>query len=142
MWISEREWRRAEQARAAALAGEVTLAGDPAGVYLDGERISPTVYNIKGNNYIGLRALGELVDFGVSYNYDNKRITAYAAYPYAEETTWTAAMNDLANNLRLLPASAYSSTAAKYAPVVTGETSAGWRALVSVSFSRARVMAT
>ena len=43
-------------------------------LYLDGVRISPTVYNIKGNNYIGLRALGELVDFGVSYNYDNKRI--------------------------------------------------------------------
>ena len=100
-------------------------------LYLDGERISPTVYNIKGNNYIGLRALGELVDFGVSYNYDNKRITAYAAYPYAEETTWSAAMNDLANNLRVLPASSYADTASRYAPVVTGESSADWRALVS-----------
>ena len=100
-------------------------------LYLDGERITPTVYNIKGNNYIGLRALGELADFGVFYNYDNRRITAYAAYPYAAETTWTAAMNDLANNLRVLPASSFSSTAARYAPVVTGENSADWRALVS-----------
>lgn len=100
-------------------------------LYLDGVRISPTVYNIKGNNYIGLRALGELVDFGVSYNYDNKRITAYAVYPYAAETSWSAAMNDLANNLRVLPASSYSSTASRYAPVVTGERSADWRSLVS-----------
>lgn len=56
-------------------------------LYLNGSLISPTVYNIKGNNYIGLRALGQLVDFGVSYNYDNRRITAYSAYPYAEETS-------------------------------------------------------
>ena len=69
-------------------------------LYLAGERITPQVYNIKGNNFIGLRALGQLADFGVSYNYDNKRITAYAAYPYAPETSWNAAMNDLANNLR------------------------------------------
>ena len=100
-------------------------------LYLDGERITPTVYNIKGNNYIGLRALGELADFGVFYNYDNRRITAYAAYPYAAETTWTAAMNDLANNLRVLPASSFSSTAARYALVITGESGADWRALVS-----------
>ena len=39
-------------------------------LYLDGKHITPTVYNIKGNNYIGLRTLGELVDFGVFYNYD------------------------------------------------------------------------
>ena len=100
-------------------------------LYLDGVRISPTVYNIKGNNYIGLRALGELVDFGVSYKYDNKRTTAYAVYPYAAETSWSAAMNDLANNLRVLPASSYSSTASRYAPVVTGERSTDWRSLVS-----------
>ena len=56
-------------------------------LYLAGERITPQVYNIKGNNFIGLRALGQLADFGVSYNYDNKRITAYAAYPYAPETS-------------------------------------------------------
>lgn len=93
--------------------------------------ISPTVYNIKGNNYIGLRALGQLVDFGVSYNYDNRRITAYAAYPYAEETTWSAAMNDLANNLRVLPASSFSDTANRYAPIITGESNADWPDLIS-----------
>lgn len=100
-------------------------------LFLNGSRITPTVYNINGNNYIGLRTLGELADFGVSYNYDNKRITAYAAYPYAEETTWSAAMNDLANNLRVLPASSFSTTAARYASVITGERNADWRDLVS-----------
>ena len=100
-------------------------------LYLNGSPISPTVYNIKGNNYIGLRALGNLVDFGVAYNYDNRRITAYAAYPYAEETTWSAAMNDLANNLRVLPASSFSATASRYASVVTGDSTADWRDLIS-----------
>lgn len=100
-------------------------------LYLNGSLISPTVYNIKGNNYIGLRALGQLVDFGVSYNYDNRRITAYAAYPYAEETTWSAAMNDLASNLRVLPASSFSDTANRYAPIITGEANADWPDLIS-----------
>lgn len=100
-------------------------------LYLQGTLISPTVYNIKGNNYIGLRALGKLVDFGVSYNYDNRRITAYAAYPYAEETAWSAAMNDLANNLRISPTSSFSAMATRYASVVTGDATADWRDLVS-----------
>ncbi|MDO4271351.1 MAG: glucosaminidase domain-containing protein [Eubacteriales bacterium] len=99
--------------------------------FLSGKPISPQVYNIKGNNYIGLRALGELVDFGVSYNYDNKRITAYAAYPYAKETVWNAAMNDLAANLRAGGGASYQIMAARYAPAVTGESGADWRALIS-----------
>lgn len=100
-------------------------------LYLNDSLISPTVYNIKGNNYIGLRELGKLVDFGVSYNYDNRRITAYAAYPYAAETTWSAAMNDLASNLCALPVSAFSDTATRYASVVTGEHNANWPDLIS-----------
>lgn len=32
-------------------------------LFLNGQRVSPTVYNIAGNNYVGLRELGELVDF-------------------------------------------------------------------------------
>ena len=100
-------------------------------LFLNGQRVSPTVYNIAGNNYVGLRELGELVDFSVAYNYDNRRITAYAAYPYAAETDWSAAMNDLADNLRVLSDASFAATAARYAPVVTGERGADWRALVS-----------
>lgn len=100
-------------------------------LYLNGSQIKPTVYNIKGNNYIGLRSLGELVDFGVAYNYDNRRITAYSAYPYAGETTWSAAMNDLANSLRTTSSSSLSTAAKQYAPIITGQANADWRDLVS-----------
>ena len=100
-------------------------------IYLSGSRISPAMFNIGGNNYVGLRELGSLVDFGVAYNYDNRRITAYAAYPYAEETSWSAAMNDLAGNLRVLPAASYRATVARYAPVITCDRNADWRDLVS-----------
>ena len=100
-------------------------------LFLDGSRITPTAYIINGNNYIGLRDLGRLVDFSVIYNYDTHRITAYAAYPYAAETDWSAAMNDLANNLRGRSASSFAATVQRYAPVVTGESGADWRALVS-----------
>ena len=100
-------------------------------LFLDGSRITPTAYIINGNNYIGLRDLGRLVDFSVIYNYDTHRITAYAAYPYAAETDWSAAMNDLANNLRGRSASSFAATVQRYAPVVTGERGADWRALVS-----------
>lgn len=100
-------------------------------LYLNGSQIKPMVYNIKGNNYIGLRSLGELVDFGVAYNYDNRRITAYSAYPYAGETTWSAAMNDLANSLRTTSSSSLSTAAKQYAPVITGQANADWRDLVS-----------
>ena len=100
-------------------------------LYLSGKRITPTVYNIKGNNYISLRELGKLVDFGVSYNYDNKRITAYSEYPYAAESTWSAAMNDLAGNLSILPPANFSATAKRYAPIVTGQKNADWTHLVS-----------
>lgn len=101
-------------------------------IYLSGSRISPAMYNIGGNNYVGLRELGRMVDFGVTYQYDTGRITAYAAYPYAEETTWSAAMNDLANNLRPRAVSAYAALVARYAPVITGERGADWRDLVSM----------
>lgn len=103
----------------------------PQAMYLSGEKISPTTYLIKGSNYIGLRELARLIDFSVSYNYDTRRITAYADYPYAEETTWSAAMNDLANNLRIQSGASYPATASRYAPVVTGAADADWRALVS-----------
>ena len=48
MWIAERERRRAEESQAAALVGRVTLDGDPAGVYLDGERRDLPVFGPGG----------------------------------------------------------------------------------------------
>ena len=59
MWLSERERRRAEERRAAALVGQVTLGGDPAGVYLDGERRDLPVFGPGG--YVWRPGLGEQV---------------------------------------------------------------------------------
>lgn len=100
-------------------------------LYLNGKRITPTVYSIKGNNYIGVRELGQLANFSVVYNYDNHRITAYKTYPYVAETTWTAAMNDFSNNLLITNSADCSSLASRYASIVTGNKSATWKTLVS-----------
>lgn len=100
-------------------------------VYVNDTRVTPTVFNIKGNNYFAIRDLGELIDFCVAYDYDSRRITAYRAYPYAAQTQWNAAMNDLAGNLAVSPASSYAATAARYASVVSGEANADWRMLIS-----------
>ena len=59
MWIAERERRRAEESRAAALVGQVTLDGDPAGVYLDGERRDLPVFGPGG--YVWRPAAGQQV---------------------------------------------------------------------------------
>lgn len=40
-------------------------------------------------------------------------------------------MNDLANNLRVLPTSSFSDTARRYTPIITGEASADWPDLIS-----------
>lgn len=37
-------------------------------IYLNGEMISLTAYNINGNNYFKLRDLGKYIDFGVDWN--------------------------------------------------------------------------
>ena len=47
MWISE-QGRRRPQADGTALVGQVTLPGDPAAVYLDGERRELPVYGPGG----------------------------------------------------------------------------------------------
>ena len=59
MWLSERERRRVEERRAAALVGQVTLGGDPAGVYLDGERRDLPVFGPGG--YVWRPGLGQQV---------------------------------------------------------------------------------
>lgn len=59
MWLSEREQRRQERERAAALVGEVTLGGDPAGAYLDGERRALPVFGPGG--YVWRPAPGQQV---------------------------------------------------------------------------------
>lgn len=58
MWISE-QGRRRPQADGTALVGQVTLPGDPAAVYLDGERRELPVYGPGG--YVWRPAKGQQV---------------------------------------------------------------------------------
>ena len=43
-----------------------TLSSQP--IYVDGQKVSMTAYNIGGNNYVKLRDIGRAVDFGVTYD--------------------------------------------------------------------------
>ncbi len=44
-------------------------------VYLDGEELSLTAYNINGNNFFKLRDLGQALDFGVDYDPANNTVS-------------------------------------------------------------------
>ena len=43
-----------------------TLSNQP--IYVDGQRVSMTAYQIGGNNYVRLRDIGQAVDFAVDYD--------------------------------------------------------------------------
>ena len=52
-------------------------------VYQDGSLISPTAYNIDGNNYFLLRDLAALFDFGVSFSGSTVSISTSSGYSYS-----------------------------------------------------------
>lgn len=54
-------------------------------IYVDGQRISMTVYNIGGNNYVKLRDIGRAVDFGVTYDAVSNSVHIDSTQPYQEE---------------------------------------------------------
>ena len=58
-------------------------------IYVDGQRISMTAYNIGGNNYVLLRDIGRAVDFGVTYNAATNSVYIDSAQPYREEPSAT-----------------------------------------------------
>ena len=66
-----------------AIGGEMSAgsAGDKAGIpttskiYLDGEEVAFTVYNIDGNNYFKLRDVGEAFNFGIDWDGERNIIT-------------------------------------------------------------------
>ena len=57
-----------------------TLSSQP--IYVDGQRISMTAYNISGNNYVRLRDIGSAVDFGVTYDAATNSVYIDSAQPY------------------------------------------------------------
>ncbi len=55
-----------------------------ASVYLDGEKISLTAYNIGGNNYFKLRDVADVIDFGVIYDEATKNIRIDTSSSYVD----------------------------------------------------------
>jgi hypothetical protein len=53
-------------------------------IFLDGEEINLTAYNIGGNNYFKLRDLGAAFDFGIGWDDATKTITIDTSTGYAE----------------------------------------------------------
>ena len=54
-------------------------------IYVDGQQITMTAYNIGGNNYVKLRDIGRAVDLGVTYNAVTNSIHIDSTQPYQEE---------------------------------------------------------
>ena len=54
-------------------------------IYVDGQRISMTAYNIGGNNYVKLRDIGKAVNFGVIYDAATNSVHIDSTQPYQEE---------------------------------------------------------
>ena len=53
-------------------------------IYLDGNEVSFTAYNINGNNYFKLRDIGKAFNFGVDWDSANNAIIINTAMPYVE----------------------------------------------------------
>ena len=56
-------------------------------IYVDGQRVSLTAYQIGGNNYVKLRDIGRIVDFGVTYDGATNTVHIDPNAPYVEEVT-------------------------------------------------------
>ena len=70
---------------AAQAATGITARPNTQPIYVDGQRISMTAYNIGGNNYVKLRDIGRAVDFGVTYNTATNSVYVHSTQPYQEE---------------------------------------------------------
>lgn len=62
--------------------------------YVDGQQVEMEAYAINGNNYIKLRDVGRLVDFGVDYDAATNSVQISTAAPYQEEAPTAAASAD------------------------------------------------
>jgi len=94
----------------AATAITATLSTQP--IYVDGQRVSMTAYQIGGNNYVKLRDIGRAVNFGVTYDGSTNSVHLDPDAPYLEEVTPPAPAE--------LPAQAAPAPSAAPAPANTG----------------------
>ncbi len=65
-----------------------TLSSQP--IYVDGQKVSMTAYNIGGNNYVRLRDIGRSINFGVTYDADTNSVHIDSTQPYQEEIPATS----------------------------------------------------
>ena len=56
----------------------------PSKIYVNGELLSVTAYNIKGNNYFMLRDIGRAIDFGIGWDSVAKQISIESGEGYVE----------------------------------------------------------
>ena len=73
------------------LAAGITAERSTNRVYVDGQEVRLTAYNINGNNYVMLRDIGRAVGFNVYWNSDAKCVQVESGKPYTGEAPVTSA---------------------------------------------------
>ena len=73
------------------LAAGITAERSTNRIYVDGQEVHLTAYNINGNNYVMLRDVGRTVGFNVYWNSDAKCVQVESKKPYTGEAPVTSA---------------------------------------------------
>ena len=73
------------------LAAGITAERSTNRIYVDGQEVRLTAYNINGNNYVKLRNIGEQVGFNVYWDSDAKCVQVESGKPYTGEAPVTSA---------------------------------------------------
>lgn len=73
------------------LAAGITAERSTNRIYVDGQEVRLTAYNINGNNYVMLRDVGKTVGFEVYWNSDAKCVQVESKKPYTGEAPVTSA---------------------------------------------------
>ena len=73
------------------LAAGITAERSTNRIYVDGQEVHLTAYNINGNNYVMLRDVGRTVGFNVCWDSDAKCVQVESKKPYTGEASVTSA---------------------------------------------------
>ena len=73
------------------LAAGITAERSTNRIYVNGQEVHLTAYNINGNNYVMLRDVGRAVDFNVYWDSDAKCVQVESKKPYTGEAPVTSA---------------------------------------------------
>lgn len=105
----------------------------------DGKEVSMTAYKIKGNNYVKLRDIGKIINFGVSFNMATKAVSIDPNGTYVKEvkptpstptaaaiTKWNSTMDEFNEEMiqNHSDKDKQLAIAAKYGPTITGKANA------------------